>query len=58
MRYERKEVVVPFGERHIIIETEEERVLFNRMIQEACVYHSIDKNTDLYTFVAGIRRDR
>lgn len=32
MRYTREEIKIPFAERHIIIETEEERVAFNEMI--------------------------
>lgn len=41
MRYTREpEMKPPFAERHIIIETEEERVKFNQMIEDACINYA------------------
>lgn len=51
MRYERKEV---FVDRHIIIETEEERVKFNKMIADACIEYATG-NPEMWEFVNGIR---
>ncbi len=55
MRYER---AVEFEEREIIIETEEERVAFNKLISMACAYYASHTGTDsyaMYQFVTGIR---
>lgn len=55
MRYERKEV---FTERHIIIESEEDRVQFNKMISMACAHYSgqtYGVNSGMYNFVCEIR---
>ncbi len=55
MRYERQ---VKFEERAIVIETEEERLSFNKMIQMACNHYSCSLSTSdsgMYNFVCGIR---
>lgn len=58
MRYERKEVKMPFGERSIIIETDEERLQFNKLISMACAHYSgqtYGVNSGMYDFVCKIR---
>lgn len=54
MRYERKEVEVPFGERSIIIETEEERIKFNTLLIDACKSYQFE-DREMYDFVNSIR---
>ncbi len=58
MRYERK---AKFEERSIIIETEEERVQFNRLISMACAHYAgytTGDGSGMYGFVTGIRGGR